>query len=58
MKLIKVQIEKFRSINTTQTVDIDPEVTAFVGMNEAGKTVFLKALTKALDAVGLQTLNL
>lgn len=52
MKLIKVQIEKFRSINTTQTVDIDPEVTAFVGMNEAGKTVFLKALTKALDAVG------
>lgn len=52
MKLVKVEIEKFRSINTPQVVDIDPEVTAFVGMNEAGKTVFLKALNKSLDAMG------
>lgn len=51
MKLIKAEIGKFRSINTDQDVDIDPEVTAFVGMNEAGKTVFLKALVKSLDAM-------
>ncbi|QSI30445.1 AAA family ATPase [Variovorax sp. RKNM96] len=54
MKLIKAEVGKFRSINTDQVVDIDPAVTAFVGMNEAGKTVFLKALHKSLDAMGAE----
>jgi predicted ATP-dependent endonuclease of OLD family len=53
MKLVKAEIYKFRSINTNQSVDIDAQVTAFVGMNEAGKTVFLRALNKTNDALGL-----
>jgi predicted ATP-dependent endonuclease of OLD family len=37
-------------MNTVQTIKIDPEVTVFVGMNEAGKTVVLKALQKCDDS--------
>lgn len=51
MKLVSAKVGPFRSINTAQNVVIDPEVTVFVGMNEAGKTVFLKALHKSLDAL-------
>jgi predicted ATP-dependent endonuclease of OLD family len=41
----------FKSISNAQQVAIDPEVTVFVGMNEAGKTVFLQALHKSADAL-------
>ena len=54
MKLISAKVGPFRSINTVQDVVIDPEVTVFVGMNEAGKTVFLKALHKSLDAMEVE----
>jgi predicted ATP-dependent endonuclease of OLD family len=50
MYLISAKVESFKSINTTQTVLIDEEVTVLVGMNEAGKTVFLQALEKSNDA--------
>ncbi|MDD2722565.1 MAG: AAA family ATPase [Methylovulum sp.] len=53
MFLISAKIKSFKSINTPQTVFIDDEVTVLVGMNEAGKTVFLKALEKSNDAQGL-----
>lgn len=53
MFLISAEVESFKSINTPQTVLIDGEVTVLVGMNEAGKTVFLKALEKSNDAQGL-----
>lgn len=53
MFLISAKVESFKSINTPQTVVIDNEVTVLVGMNEAGKTVFLKALEKSNDAQGL-----
>jgi energy-coupling factor transporter ATP-binding protein EcfA2 len=53
MFLISAKVESFKSINTPQTVLIDDEVTVLVGMNEAGKTVFLKALEKSNDAQGL-----
>ena len=52
MKLTKVEIFPFRSINTDQIVDIEPDITVLVGMNEAGKTVFLRALEKSLDVLG------
>lgn len=52
MKLTNAVVEKFRSINERQVIVIDPEVTVFVGMNEAGKTVFLKALSKSVSATG------
>lgn len=50
MKLVKACVYRFRSINEPQTIDIDEKVTVLVGMNEAGKTVFLKALNKSRDA--------
>lgn len=50
MFLISAKVELFKSINTPQTVQIDNEVTVLVGMNEAGKTVFLQALEKSNDA--------
>lgn len=50
MMLVSAKVGPFRSITTEQFVTIDPEVTVLVGMNEAGKTVFLKALHKSADA--------
>ncbi|VCU71384.1 hypothetical protein PIGHUM_03468 [Pigmentiphaga humi] len=52
MILVSAKVGPFRSMNSEQTVEIDPTVTVFVGMNEAGKTVLLKALHKSFDAVG------
>lgn len=57
MILISAQVGPFRSINTIQNVDIDRDVTVLVGMNEAGKTVFLKALHKSQDALGKEKFN-
>ncbi len=53
MILTSATVGPFRSMNTPQTVAIDPDVTVLVGMNEAGKTVLLKALQKCEDAIGL-----
>ncbi|HOW55148.1 MAG TPA: AAA family ATPase [Syntrophorhabdaceae bacterium] len=52
MLLVSAKVGPFKSINEPQTVPIDTEVTVLVGMNEAGKTVFLQALQKATDALG------
>ncbi|MGM9515617.1 AAA family ATPase [Roseateles sp. DB2] len=51
MILVSANIGPFRSMNTVQTIALDPKVTVFVGMNEAGKTVILKALEKSADAL-------
>jgi len=50
--LVSAKVGPFRSMNSVQTVAVDPAVTVFVGMNEAGKTVLLKALQKSADALG------
>lgn len=47
MLLRKAHITKFRSIDDSSLVTIDPDVTVLVGQNESGKTAFLKALHKA-----------
>lgn len=57
MILTAAKVGLFRSISTPQEVDIDSRVTVLVGMNEAGKTVFLKALSKANDAVENEKFN-
>jgi hypothetical protein len=57
MILAAAKVGPFRSINTPQEVDIDSRITVLVGMNEAGKTVFLKALNKANDALGNEEFN-
>src|SRR4051794_5008463 len=46
IKLIRVSINKYKSIQKPQTIEIDPEITTIVGMNEAGKTSLLTAIAK------------
>ena len=53
MLLISAKVGPFKSINSPQTVEIEDAVTVFVGMNEAGKTVFLQALEKSNDVLGI-----
>jgi predicted ATP-dependent endonuclease of OLD family len=53
VQLVSAQVGPFKSIDQPQTVKIDPKVTVLVGMNEAGKTVFLQALHKSDDAAGV-----
>lgn len=55
MILVQATVGPFRSINSPQTITIDPKVTALVGMNEAGKTVVLKAMEKSRDALKLES---
>jgi predicted ATP-dependent endonuclease of OLD family len=57
MQLLSAKVGPFKSINSPQVVSIDPAVTVFVGMNEAGKTVFLQALQKSNDAQNLAKFN-
>lgn len=54
MILVQATVGPFRSINSPQTIAIDPRVTALVGMNEAGKTVVLKVLEKSRDALNVE----
>lgn len=46
MKLIKVQIHKFKSFESDQEFDLDDNVTILVGMNESGKTSVLESIAK------------
>jgi len=39
-------VNKYKSIQKRQTVEIDPSITTIVGMNESGKTSFLQAVAK------------
>ncbi|MBW8035741.1 MAG: ATP-binding protein, partial [Planctomycetes bacterium] len=57
MLLISAKVGPFKSINVPQDVMIDDAVTVLVGMNEAGKTVFLQSLEKSNDAMGLASFN-
>lgn len=44
MKLVSVQIRKFRNILDSTVVPIEEDITCLVGKNESGKTAFLTAL--------------
>ena len=46
IKLEKVEIHKYKSIESTQTFNIGEGITTLVGMNESGKTSILEALAK------------
>ena len=46
MILKTVEVNKYKCIQTPQVVDIQPDITTLVGMNESGKTAFLEALSK------------
>lgn len=55
MKLVRVRIERFKNIVEPQTIDIEDDVTCFIGKNEAGKTTILKALHRLNPADGTDT---
>ena len=55
MKLVAVTIQKFRNFVEPQRVEIESDVTAFVGKNESGKTTILKALHRLNPANGDST---
>lgn len=44
MRIKKVLIKNFRSINCSEEVSLDKKITVLIGRNEYGKTNFLKAL--------------
>jgi predicted ATP-dependent endonuclease of OLD family len=46
MKLQKVEIHKYKSIENKQSFELDPDVTILVGMNESGKTAILESIAK------------
>lgn len=46
MKLVNASVCKYKSIEDSGTVKIEPDVTVLVGKNESGKTAFLEALHK------------
>ena len=46
MKLFKAVIHKYKCINSDQTIELNPDVTVLVGMNESGKTTVLECLAK------------
>ncbi|MCT7524502.1 ATP-binding protein [Aliarcobacter cryaerophilus] len=46
IKLKKVEIHKYKSIEKTQIFNVNDKVTTLVGMNESGKTSILEALAK------------
>ena len=47
MKLVKATIHKYKCINSDQTIELNPDVTVLVGMNESGKTSVLECLAKS-----------
>ena len=46
MRLSRVRIENYRSIEDSGWIEVEPEITSLVGKNESGKTAFLQALFK------------
>ena len=44
MRLTKVRVQNYRSIEDSGVVDVQPDITALVGKNESGKTAFLRRM--------------
>ncbi len=45
--LKQATVHRYKSIESDQTFEVDPDVTVLVGMNESGKTSILEALAKS-----------
>lgn len=50
MKLTQVEIENFRCFQRL-TIDLEQDITAFIGVNGAGKTALLEAIGAALEPI-------
>lgn len=46
MKLLNVEVHKYKCIENSQEFDLDDDVTILVGMNESGKTAILESIAK------------
>ena len=46
IKLTNIEINKYKSIETEQSFEVDEKVTTLVGKNESGKTATLEAIAK------------
>ena len=46
MRLVSFRIKKYRSIEDSGEIKVDENITAFVGINESGKTNLMRALKK------------
>lgn len=58
MRLIKVQVQNYRSIIDSGELDIEKIKTVFVGINEAGKTTLLKAINQLNPASEVEEISL
>ncbi len=46
IKLKNIEILKYKSFTTPQSINIEEDITVLVGMNESGKTSVLECLAK------------
>ena len=58
MLFVKARVKNFRSIDDSGVVEVDRDVTVFVGQNESGKTAFLNALALSRPVDGGGTFDL
>ncbi|MEW1616454.1 MULTISPECIES: AAA family ATPase [unclassified Streptomyces] len=54
MHLIKARVTDYRSIEDSETFDIEDDVTCLVGKNESGKTTLLQALYRLKPVEGVK----
>lgn len=54
MRLAQLQVLNYKVIDDSGPVTLDPNVTAFVGRNESGKTGILRALWKSRNVAGVE----
>src|SRR6266508_6433923 len=52
MHLTSAIVKRFKSIDDSEVVRFEPDVTCLVGRNESGKTAFLEALFQANPVAG------
>jgi len=57
LKLISIQVKKFRNFIDSGEVNIGPDITCLVGKNESGKTALLKSLYYLNPARGNMSLS-
>lgn len=52
MNIVRARVQNFRSIKDTNWVNINDDITTFIGPNESGKTSFLQAISGYNDSEG------
>jgi predicted ATP-dependent endonuclease of OLD family len=57
MRLVRARVRDYRSIHDSGEIEIEEHKTLFVGVNEAGKTVLLKALQQIQAPSGTETFS-